>query len=91
LAEGPRARAALLKSLDLDVRGFYRDLETLRAVGVMVTLREGRYHLDGDAEEARARLPFPDIRLTLAEARRLAQGRSVLHRWFQEQIDGWTA
>ena len=91
LANGPRPRAALVKALDLDVRGFYRDLETLREVGVIVTLREGRYHLDGDAEEARARLPFPDVRLTLSEARRLAKGRSVLHRWFQEQIDGWTA
>jgi predicted DNA-binding transcriptional regulator YafY len=91
LAEGPRARSPLLKALDLDVRGFYRDLETLRSVGVQVTLREGLYHLEGDAEAARARLPFPDVRLTLAEARSLAKGRSVLQRWLQDQINGWTA
>lgn len=91
LADGPRPRSALLKTLRLDIRGFYRDLETLRVVGIQVTLREGLYHLQGDAEAARARLPFPDVRLTLAEARQLAKGRAQIHRWLQERINGWTS
>ncbi|MFQ3591924.1 MAG: hypothetical protein SNJ82_01910 [Gemmataceae bacterium] len=90
LGGGPRTRSALLKTLKLDVRGFYRDLETLRAVGVQVVLREGLYYLEGNAGVARARLPFPDVRLTLAEAQQLAKGRTAIHRWLQEQIEGWT-
>src|SRR5262249_3917198 len=36
LAEGPKSRIALARQLGIDVRGFYRDLELLRAVGVPV-------------------------------------------------------
>jgi hypothetical protein len=87
LGGGPRTRDRLTRHLDLDVRGFYRDLELLRAVGIDITLEEGRYTLPGDVEEAIARLPFPDPHLTLGEVRRLARGRTAIHRALQEQID----
>jgi hypothetical protein len=84
----PRSRAYLLKALAIDVRGFYRDLELLRSVGITVSLAESRYSLAGDAEQARARLPFPDPRLTLGEARQVARGRSRTHARLTGQIDG---
>jgi hypothetical protein len=68
------------------VRGFYRDLELLRAAGIVVSLVNRRYVLDDDAEHAIERLPFPDPHLTFGEARRLAKGRSQVHRKLQEQI-----
>ncbi len=87
LGGGPRSRERLTRHLDLDVRGFYRDLELLRAVGVEIILEQGRYSLAGDLEEVLARLPFPDPHLTLGEVRRLARGRTATHRALQKQID----
>lgn len=87
LAEGPQTRAVLTRRLHLDVRGFYRDLELLRAAGIVVSLVARRYVLDEDAEEAVERLPFPDPHLTFGEAQRLAKGRSQVHRKLQELIE----
>ena len=86
LAKSPQSRDALKNRLRLDVRGFYRDLELLRDVGVTVPMRGGRYALEEDLEEAIARLPFPDPRLTLGEARQLASGRQLAHRKLREQL-----
>lgn len=88
IGQGPRTREQLLAPLGLDVRGFYRDLELLRAVGVPVGLDQGRYVLGVPAEEALARLPCPDPHLTLGEARQLARGRSAAHRRLQSELDG---
>ena len=52
-----------------------------------MTLAEGQYALEGDADTAIDRLPFPDPHLTLGEARRLARGRSAAHRYLQGRID----
>jgi predicted DNA-binding transcriptional regulator YafY len=87
LAAGPQTRARLTRSLKLDVRGFYRDLELLRKAGITVTLAEGRYTLAGDVEDALARLPFPDPLLTLGEAVQLARGRTAAHRKLRGQIE----
>src|SRR5437660_7412937 len=75
LGQGPQARAVLLRKLRLGIRGFYRDLETLRVVGTEVKLAEGKYRLVDTLEAAVDRLPFPDPSLTLGEARVLAKGR----------------
>jgi hypothetical protein len=83
----PRTREQLTSHLQLDVRGFYRDLVLLRGAGIDVTLSEGCYSLVGEVEAALARLPFPDPRLTLGEARQLAKGRTRAHRLLQEHID----
>jgi hypothetical protein len=87
LGEGPQSRERLTRHLDLDVRGFYRDLEVLRAADIHIVLAEGRYSLAEDLEEVVARLPFPDPRLTLGEVRQLARGRSKTHRRLAGQID----
>lgn len=86
LHSSPQTRANLLRRLGLNIRGFYRDLEALRAAGITVALVKSRYSLQGDADEAEARLPFPDPLLTLGEARQLAKGRSRAHQKIKQQL-----
>jgi hypothetical protein len=87
LATGERTRDQLAKQLGLDVRGFYRDLETLRGVTITVKFVEGHYSLGQPADDAIAKLPFPDPHLSLGEVRQLAKGRSRLHTALQGQIE----
>jgi predicted DNA-binding transcriptional regulator YafY len=86
LLVAPQKRETLTRRLRIDVRGFYRDLESLRAVGVAVTLEGGRYHLAEAMDTALSRLPFPDPQLTCGEAQTLAKGRTAVHRKLREQI-----
>ncbi len=90
LGEKPQTRAVLTRRLKLGLRGFYRDLEALRGLGLRVDLDGGRYVLEGSAVEAQARLPFPDPGLTLGEAQQLARGRSAAHRKLKGQIEDIT-
>ena len=91
LAAAPRTRDQLAKALSLDVRGFYRDLEAVRAAGIAVEQAEGRYSLRGTLEAALGLLPFPDPRLTLAEARALAKGRGKPQAALAAEIDRLTS
>jgi len=86
LGTGPQTLSALRRRLRLDVRGFYRDLELLRTVGIQVSLQEQRYKLEDKLKEALERLPLPDPGLTLGEARQLAKGRTPAHRKLKDQI-----
>jgi hypothetical protein len=86
LAGGSQTRQALTRRLRLDLRGFYRDLEFLRAFEVRLSQQDGRYILEEDLQTATSRLPFPDPHLTLGEALQLAKGRSAPHRKLREQI-----
>ena len=80
LGRGAQARGALARRLGLDVRGFYRDLELLRTVGIIVETDSRRYRLRGPVEVAIDLLPLPDPRLTLGEASSLAKGRKPAQR-----------
>jgi len=86
LDKGPQTRAVLVRRLQLDVRGFYRDLELLRAAGIGVPLENGRYVLHEEGDQAISCLPFPDPRLTLGEALQLARGRALVHRKLRQQV-----
>lgn len=86
LGAGPQTRAVLMRRLRLDMRGFYRDLELLRAAGIELALIDRRYVLTGPVKAAVALLPFPDPHLTLGEAEQLARGRSPAHRKLRGQI-----
>lgn len=86
LRNRPQTRPALARRLGLDVRGFYRDLEWLRQLGIAVGMADGRYCLEEDADQAIGRLPFPDPHLTLGEAVQLAKGRSAAHRKLKQQV-----
>ena len=87
LGQGPQTRLAITRKLRLAIRGFYRDLETLREVGVSVKLSGGRYQLESDLALSLENLPFPDPALTLGEARLLARGRSAVHRKIKTLLD----
>lgn len=80
-------RTTILRRLRLDIRTFYRALESLREVGVVVELAEGRYVLHGPLEAALDKVPFPDPQLNLGEVRQLAKGRSAAHRKLKELLD----
>lgn len=86
LGKGPQSRAGITRRLGLGIRGFYRDLEALRAVGIIVDLVRGKYSLTDNPAETVRRLPFPDPGLTLGEAQQLAKGRSPAHRKLRKQI-----
>ena len=87
LGAGPQTRATLTRRLRLGVRGFYRDLEVLREVGIQVALTNGKYSLLEAVALAIDRLPFPDPGLTLGEARQLARGRLGVHKKIRQQLD----
>src|SRR5262245_1774292 len=86
LGKGPQRRTVLTRKLRLGVRGFYRDLEVVRTVGIHIKLGNSRYHLVEDLTEAIDRLPFPDPGLSLGEARLIARGRSPAHKKIREQL-----
>jgi hypothetical protein len=81
LAQGPQRRDALLRRLQLGLRGFYRDLQLLRQVGIPVQRQAERYCLVGNPGDALRQLPFPDPCLTLGEVQELAgAGRTPAQR-----------
>jgi predicted DNA-binding transcriptional regulator YafY len=86
LGRGPRSREVLIRRLRLNVRGFYRDLETLEKLGIHITLEPRGYTLELGLNEALALLPFPDPGLTFAEAEQLAKGRTAAHRKLKQLI-----
>ena len=61
-------------------------LQLLHRAGIAVSLARQRYTLDEDADDAIARLPFPDPRLTLGEVKLLAKGKTKAHRKLPEQM-----
>ena len=87
IARTPRPRVALLGKLRLDVRGFYRDLKTLRDRGIEVTVAGDSYRLADDLDAARAKLPCPDPLLNVAELRVLSKGSSEAHRKLRKLLD----
>src|SRR5262245_56078227 len=75
LAAVPQTRPALLRKLGLDVRGFYRDLEALRGLGIYVEPDPGnKYALLGELDDALSLLPFPDPGLNVRDVQLLAEG-----------------
>jgi biotin operon repressor len=87
LSDGPQRREALLKKLKLNERGFYRELELLRARGISVDPADNKYHLVGDLDTALAKLPVPDLKLNVREALTLAKGPTSAHRKLQSQLN----
>jgi predicted DNA-binding transcriptional regulator YafY len=86
LAKGPMLRTVLLRRLGLNQRGFYRDIELLRAVGIRVEPDEGRYSVRPSFEAAVNLLPFPDPQLSLGEAQRLARGNTSAHKTLRRKV-----
>jgi hypothetical protein len=91
LGTGPQTRSLLLRRLKLDVRGFYRDLEALRALDIIVTTTgdESRYTLSGALDDALAKLPFPDPGLNVRDALQLSNGSTAAHRKLKQRINSF--
>jgi predicted DNA-binding transcriptional regulator YafY len=91
LGTGPQTRAALLRRLKLDVRGFYRDLESLRALGIEVNSSgdEPKYVLAVELDDALAKLPFPDPGLNVRDALQLANGTTAAHRRLKQRVNSF--
>lgn len=87
LGAGPQPRDALLRKLKLDLRGFYRDLNQLRTIGVGVAVNGTKYHLTGELDDALAMLPFPDPGLSFYDALVLSRGSSGPHKKLKKQYD----
>ena len=90
LGEGPQTRRLLLNRLKLDIRGFYRDLETLRGFTIEVAPGfDTRYTLAGSVDDALARLPFPDPGLNVRDALQLSNGTSPAHRRLRQRVSAF--
>lgn len=90
LGDGPQTRRQLIRRLKLDVRGFYRDLESLRGLGIEVHSNgDNRYGLLLNLEDALARLPFPDPGLNFRDVQQLAKGDTAAHRKLKQRINSF--
>lgn len=90
LGDGPQTRRALLTRLKLDVRGFYRDLESLRGLGIEIAAgADNKYALAGDLDAALALLPFPDPGLNVRDALQLCNGSSPAHRKLRTRVNAF--
>jgi hypothetical protein len=90
LGDGPLTRQQVLRKLRIDVRGFYRDLEALRGLGIEVEIGDdNRYALAIDLNEALARLPFPDPGLNFRDVQQLAKGETPAHRKLKKRINSF--
>jgi hypothetical protein len=91
LADGPLTRPHLLRRLKLDVRGFYRDLEALRGLGIEVnTGDDNRYSLTVHLDDALAHLPFPDPGLNFRDVQQLSRGDTAAHRKLKQRYATFT-
>lgn len=86
LKDRPKSRSSLVSGLRLDLRGFYRDLKTLRGLGVRILVKDRRYQLGVPFQKAVTYLPFPDPQLNLHEAMQLSRGASATHRKLKKMI-----
>lgn len=92
LGTGAQTRAALLRRLKIDVRGFYRDVEALRDLGITVSAGDdARYTLAGELDAALAKLPFPDPGLNVRDALQLAVGSTAAHRKLRQRVQAFTS
>jgi predicted DNA-binding transcriptional regulator YafY len=90
LGPGPQTRRFLLTRLKIDIRGFYRDLEALRGLGIEVAAgADNKYSLADTLDAALARLPFPDPGLNVRDALQLASGHTPAHRKLRQRVNSF--
>ena len=86
LGKGPQKREVLMRQLERDLRGFYRDLQQVRAAGIGIVVAKHGYSLTETLKSVSRRLLLPDPHWTLAEALVLATGRSEAHRKLRQWV-----
>lgn len=87
IAKTARTRAELMAKLKVDLRGFYRDVKTIRSLGISVSSDRDLYRLTDDLNEARGKLPCPDPLLTVAELRAVSKGTTDTHKKLRRLLD----
>ena len=87
IAKTARPRDVLMAKLGLDVRGFYRDVKTLRERGVLVSVDGDSYRLLEDLDAARGKLAAPDPMLSVADLRVLGKGHTEAHKKLRRLYD----
>ena len=74
----------------MDTRGFYRDLESLRRLGIEIAAdRDGRYNLAGSLDEALTRFPLPDPGLNVREAMQLVNGVASAQQKLRRRVEAF--
>jgi len=91
LAEQPRTRDAVLATLGIGLRTFYRELELLGRCGVKVQHKDKSYVLLSTTEQAEGRLPFPDPQLSFAEMAELSKHPGDAAKRLAELLDRVTS
>ena len=86
LVHGPVSKTTILEKLTIGVRTFYRDLETLNALGMPAIRTRSGYQLMVSESEIELKLPFPDPCLNFFEARQLAISNDPSARPIAEQF-----
>ena len=90
LSVTPQTRMALRRKLRVDVRGFYRDVESLRKFVIEIeTDSASRYLLAGSMDDALARFPLPDLGLNVREAMQLVSGVASAQTKLKRKIDAF--
>jgi len=90
LGDGPQTRRILLARLKIDVRGFYRDLESLRGLRIDIGVGpDNRYSLPLSLDDALARLPFPDPGLSVRDVLQLCSGSTTAHRKLKHSMNAF--
>ncbi len=86
LSDAPRTRTMLLKRLKVNLRAFYRDLHSLRDLGIEIDSTEESYALKTPLTRSLQLLPFPDPNLSFEDMLTLAEGRGEASRKVRARI-----
>jgi predicted DNA-binding transcriptional regulator YafY len=90
LDSAPHTRLAIRRKLRVDTRGFYRDLDALRKLGIEIAADgDGRYSLCGTLEEALTRFPMPDPGLNVREALQLVNGVASAQQKLKRKVEAF--
>ena len=90
LSDAPRTRTMLLKRLKVNLRAYYRDLHTLRELGIDIASTDESYSLKTPLAESLQKLPFPDPLLSFEEMLTLAELRGEVPRKLRARISSVT-
>lgn len=90
LSEAPRTRTHLLKKLKVNLRAYYRDLHTLRDLGIDIASTDESYALKSPLADALQKLPFPDPLLSFEDMLTLAELRGEVPRKLRARISSVT-
>lgn len=89
MSEAPRTRKFLLGKLKIDIRGFYRDMECLRTLGVEIDFDGTKYQLVTPLDTATSMVPFPDPGLSIRDAIALSKGNSEAHKKLKKKLESF--